>query len=386
MSQKIISAAGLSRRIVNFAHFIIIMHYSRRLLHISIFFLALGISQPASAILGIHKTVRDTDWTLSEAQPALQAQSDSVLTAKIDSLQALLDAMELSAIAEQEETENRKALDTLPTDDRFIKVLLYDDNTWQYVDLGRPVISDDIFGDHWDNENIHAYKDITAASLPDEVDILLADSLHGAAVPFVGKVNSKYAFRSNVGREHQGTDIKLNTGDKVVAAFDGKVRIVAPTRLTGGYGNLIVIRHSNGLETYYGHLSKVLVKENDLVKAGELIAYGGSTGRSTGPHLHFETRYMGQTFDPERIFDFAGGTLRDTVLTIHKHYFSIYSNNSQNDSESLAASQRIVHTIKSGDTLGALARKYQTTVSAICKLNGIKSTTILRVGRRLIVR
>ncbi|MBQ7213688.1 MAG: peptidoglycan DD-metalloendopeptidase family protein [Bacteroidales bacterium] len=350
--------------------------------------------RPASAALFPRLGHRAVEEDMAD-MVAVEAPADTLdklleemidLRLRADSLQHLLDGMELSAIAEEQAAAERVAVDTLPTDDKFVKIVLYSDNTWQYVDYGRPVINDEFFGDHWDNENIHAYRDVTLKDIPDEVDILLVDSLHHAVAPFVGRVNSKYAFRSNVGREHQGTDIKLNTGDPVMAAFDGKVRIVASSSLTGGYGNLVVIRHPNGLETYYAHLSKVLVKENDLVAAGEVIAYGGSTGRSTGPHLHFETRYLGQTFDPERIFDFTTGVLQDTILTLHKHYFSIYSHNSQSDSESLAASQRIVHTIRSGDTLGALARRYQTTVSAICRLNGIKSTTILRVGRRLIVR
>lgn len=278
------------------------------------------------------------------------------------------------------------AIDTLDTADKFTKIVLFENYTWKYIDQGRPVIDTAIFGDHWDIENIHAYKDVKLTSLPDEKDILLVDSLHGYAIPIIGKINSRYSFRTSTAREHNGTDIDLEVGDPIHAAFDGKVRVVESTRNSGGYGNLVVMRHSNGLETYYGHLSKVFVNEGDIVKAGEVIANGGNTGRSTGAHLHFETRYLGQTFDPERLFDFTEGTLRDTLITIKKHYYSIYSHNGQTDEESLAASQRVIHTIRSGDTLGALARRYQTTVTRICNLNGISSRTVLRVGRRLIVR
>ena len=148
----------------------------------------------------------------------------------------------------------------------------------------------------------------------------------------------------------------------------------------------MVIRHSNGLETYYGHLSKTLCEPNEAVKAGDVIGLGGSTGRSTGPHLHFETRYKGQTFDSERVIDFETGALRDSVLTLKKHYYSIYSHYGQTEEESQAASDRIVHTIRSGDTLSGLARKYGTTVSAICKLNNISANKTLRIGEHIIVR
>ena len=153
----------------------------------------------------------------------------------------------------------------------------------------------------------------------------------------------------------------------------------------------MVLRHANGLETYYGHLTQYIVETDDLVKAGEIIGYCGSTGRSTGPHLHFETRYMGRSFDPERIFDFQEGTLRDTVFTLKKHYFSIYSHEGQSDNESKVASTQVeptyvTHTVKKGDTLSSIAKKYGTTVKKICKLNGISEKSTLKIGQKLIVK
>lgn len=275
-------------------------------------------------------------------------------------------------------------IDTIDTKDKFVKILLYEDFTWNYIDLGRPVIDEATFYEGWDTDEIHAFKDVPLSELPDEIDLMLVDSLHGFCPPYVAKVFSGYRFRGS--REHKGSDLTLHIGDTIRAAFDGVVRVVLPSRQSGGYGQLLVLRHSNGLETYYGHLSKQLVEVGEAVKAGEVIGLGGNTGRSTGPHLHFEVRYMGKPFDPERIIDFEHGTLRDTLFTLHKHYFNIYSHHGQTDEESLAASQRILHTIRSGDTLGALAIKYRTTVSNICKLNGISSKTILRTGRKLIVR
>ena len=181
-------------------------------------------------------------------------------------------------------------------------------------------------------------------------------------------------------------------------AFDGVVRTALPANLTGGYGNALVIRHPNGLETYYGHLSRFIVKSGDIVKAGELIGYGGSTGRSTGPHLHFETRYMGQAFDPERIFDFESGTLRCEVFTLRKHYFNINSHYGMTDQQSRVASTKapkssssggggaVYYKVKKGDTLGKIATRNGTTVKKICQLNGIKQNTVLKVGRRLRVK
>ena len=160
---------------------------------------------------------------------------------------------------------------------------------------------------------------------------------------------------------------------------------------------LVIIRHDNGLETYYGHLSERMVEPNQWVEAGQIIGLGGSTGRSTGPHLHFETRYYGQSFDPERLIDFKNGLLCRETFLLKKSFFSIYSNAGQDFDDEIAneeqdkkeAAEKAAmkyHRIKSGDTLGAIARKYGTTVTNICRLNGIKSTTTLRIGRSLRVR
>ena len=275
-------------------------------------------------------------------------------------------------------------IDTIDTEDKWTKIILKSDFTWEYFDLGRPQIDDDDFDSLWLNDKIHAYKEIKLSDIPDEVDLCLADSSHSYCVPLQGPIRSGFKFRRT--REHKGVDIKLSLGEPIKAAFDGKVRVVMTSRYTGGYGNLVVIRHANGLETYYGHLQKHNVKENDIVKAGEIIGFGGNTGRSTGPHLHFETRFQGQAFDPQRVFNFETGELRDSILTLKKHYFSIYSHYGMTDQESIEASKRKIHVIRSGDTLGGLAARYGTTVKKICQLNGFSSRKILRVGQRIIVR
>lgn len=284
--------------------------------------------------------------------------------------------------------------DTIDTKDKFRKVILFDNGTWAYYNLDKPEIPDSLITDYWDTEMIHVtgvdWKDI-----PDNIDILLVDSVHGYCIPHPGPVTSGFKYRRR--HAHKGVDIGLNTGDAVYAAFDGMVRVDMTTRYSGGYGNVVVIRHINGLETYYGHLSKYIVKSGDIVKAGELIGYGGSTGRSTGPHLHFETRYMGQAFDPERIFDFQSGTLRDEIFTLKKHYFNVNSHYGMSDKQSAAASNKppknqsggsapVFYKVKAGDTLSKIAKRQGTTVAKLCKLNGIKSTKTLQIGQRLKVR
>ena len=298
---------------------------------------------------------------------------------------------------EQEELEGfggiPTPIDTIDTDDKFRKVVLFDDNTWLYFNLEKPVIPDSLDTDHWNPDIIHV-TDVSLKDLPEEVDILLVDSIHGYCIPHPGPVHSKFKFRKR--RPHKGVDISLSTGDAVYAAFDGVVRVAMPTRMSGGYGNVLVIRHVNGLETYYGHLSKYIVESGDIVRAGELIGYGGSTGRSTGPHLHFETRYMGQAFDPERVFDFESGTLRDKVITLKKHYFNINSHYGQSDYQSYTAAQKppkssdsgraVYYKVKKGDTLSKIAKQQGTTVKKICQMNGIKQTKTLQIGQRLRVK
>ena len=288
-------------------------------------------------------------------------------------------------------------VDTLDTHDLFRKVVLFDNGTWLYYNIDMSFIPYALESDHWITEKVHSYNDIALKDLPDSVQLVLVDSLHRYCIPHPGQVTSRYKYRWK--RAHKGIDIGLRVGDAVYAAFDGIVRAALPINLTGGYGNVLVIRHPNGLETYYGHLSRFIVKSGDLVKAGELIGYGGSTGRSTGPHLHFETRYMGQAFDPERIFDFENGTLRTEEFLLLKHYFNINSHYGQTDEQSLAASKKkpissspskskksVYYTVKKGDTLEKIAKKNGTNVDRICKLNGIKKTKTLKIGQKLRVR
>ena len=172
-------------------------------------------------------------------------------------------------------------IDTLNTTDWYTKVVLFDNGTWLYYNIERPDIPDSLWNNHWDTETVHSYRDVALKDLPDSVMLTLVDSVHRYCIPHSGPITSQFKFRWR--RPHRGVDIGLHTGDVVYAAFDGVVRVALPTSMTGGYGNVLVIRHMNGLETYYGHLSDFIVKSGDFVKAGEPIGYGGSTGRSPPP-------------------------------------------------------------------------------------------------------
>lgn len=209
----------------------------------------------------------------------------------------------------------------------------------------------------WNNAYVHKYDDV---ELPDSVII----SMKGYVMPTDStRITDKFGYRPRRGRAHMGIDIKVRTGDTILAAFDGKVRISRYERR--GYGHYLVIRHPNGLETVYGHLSKKLVGENDIVHAGDPIGLGGNTGRSTGSHLHFETRILGNAINPAYLFDFP----KQTAVT---DYY-VYSKNTR----------EVYYKVKSGDTLSRIAIKNETSVANICKLNGISRNAIIKVGQTL---
>lgn len=285
-------------------------------------------------------------------------------------------------------------LDTLDTGNDYVKVVIYSDNSWRYIKTADFLSSrSDIFEKNWSSSGTDPYR-LDWKDFPSSWSIWLVDSLNQYHVPYKGKVNPRGKFGPRRGRRHQGVDLPLTKGDPIYATFPGKVRISTMMR---GYGNLIVIRHENGLETFYGHLSKRNVNVGDIVNAGDVIGLGGSTGRSTGPHLHFETRYMGYAFDPQWLMNFESGELRRRMFVLKKKYLNQYSNYEQNfddefkTAEEDAAEEAALaamrwYKVRSGDTLGRIAINNGTTVSAICRLNGIKSTSTLRIGQRLRVR
>ena len=224
---------------------------------------------------------------------------------------------------------------------------------------------------HWTSHKINPYE-LDGAKYKDTLMVHINDSLAtvnwSVPVPET-RITSPFGFRRY--RWHYGTDLKVYYGDPISAAFDGIVRIVDYERY--GYGRYVVLRHLNGFETLYGHLSKTKVKVGQKVKAGELIGLGGSTGRSTGTHLHFEVRYQGNAIDPSSIYDFTSACLVEDTYAITPASFKY-----------LADARKVrYHRIRSGDTLGHISRRYGVSVNRICRLNGISRQTILRIGRRL---
>lgn len=247
---------------------------------------------------------------------------------------------------------------------------------------------------NWDNKYAHR-----ATELPETYKI----DLRHFTMPTTSRVITSN-FGSRWGRQHKGLDIKVYIGDTIRAAFSGKVRIVRYE--AGGYGKYIVIRHNNGLETIYGHLSKQLVEENQEVRSGEVIGLGGNTGRSTGSHLHFETRLCGVALNPALMFDFRAQDVTGDYYAFNKQTYDSESTNatrlrgkqdsstyaSSDSSDDYATNKRTTsgltdqvsyHKVKKGETLDRIAKKRGVTVEKICKLNHITKKMRLRPGQIL---
>ena len=224
----------------------------------------------------------------------------------------------------------------------------------------------------WNNSRVHAFG--ANVSIPDTFRIDMA----GFCMPTTNtKITSKFGPRRR--RMHNGIDVKVYIGDTIRAAFSGKVRMVKFERR--GYGQYVVIRHENGLETIYGHLSKQLVKEDQYVEAGEVIGLGGNTGRSTGSHLHFETRFLGQAINPALLFDFE----KQDIVT-DSYLFRKGGNRyrSSGNASAVASKGNVqYYKVRQGDSLARIAKKTGTSIDALCKLNRISRRTTLRIGQVL---
>lgn len=273
---------------------------------------------------------------------------------------------------------------------RFLEELFNDEEEPEY----------DIYTEGWDSQRVNCYAGM---QVPNRATI----DVSNFSMPHPGYITSNYGYRRRFRRHHNGVDLKLNIGDTVRAAFDGRVRIVNFERR--GYGKYVVVRHTNDLETVYGHLSEFLVEPGTYVRAGQAIALGGNTGRSTGPHLHFETRYMGYPINPCAIFDFANQTTHTDSYTFDKNTYrdarnfdpaannayarqyiqqnppKPYVRNSSASSGS-SSSSGATYRVRKGDSLSKIASRNGTTVAKLCRLNGISTSSTLRPGQKLRLR
>mgnify|MGYP004448799751 CR=1 FL=1 len=291
---------------------------------------------------------------------------------------------------------NQQSADLLANQDNSNQIVLSVANYLDFEEEEAP--EEDIYTEGWNSRYVNCYQN---ASVPQTATI----DVSKFCMPVPGYLTSPYGYRKRFKRQHKGVDLKLNIGDTVRAAFDGRVRL---TKFEAkGYGNYIVARHTNDLETVYGHLSKFLVNEGDYVKAGDPIALGGNTGRSTGPHLHFETRYMGYPINPSAIFDFANQTTHTDTYTFDKRTYqnarnfdpqanadyaaaymkahpNKYNNTSSNSSSKKSGKK--TYTVKKGDSLAKIAAANGITLAKLTKLNGLKASSKISPGQKLRVK
>jgi len=300
-----------------------------------------------------------------------------------------------------------------------------------------------LYQNHWNNSDVRLNNEKMFDKNTTYILPLVTNGESSFVFPYKGKVISAFGYRGR--RIHSGTDIKLNLNDEVVSAFDGVVRMA---KRYSGYGNIVVIRHPNGLETCYSHLNKIKVKVNQEVKAGEVIGLGGRTGRATTTHLHFETRFLGDAFDSSKLLDYDNFTLKSDTLIIDRNTFiktkkfvykknkkgkriKVYINDTEDtntdkiinnkvvvfnnisasttDTNIVETKQEVVneniipeisikpkianskklntyYKVRNGDTLSGIAKRNNTTVKSICKLNKIEENAVLSLGKKLKLR
>lgn len=287
----------------------------------------------------------------------------------------------------KEDSRHPLLADQLQVKDRVLnakkRMQLHEQQTKKRLeDLEAP--ASDLYGEDSWGSHVNPFAGM-AVNIPDRQDIDLQEFVMPISTR---QVTSGYGYRHSFGRMHYGTDLKLSTGDTVRAAFSGKVRIKSYEGR--GYGNYLVIRHPNGLETVYGHLSRSIVREGTVVRAGDPIGLGGSTGRSTGPHLHFEARFMGIPIDPSDLFDFHAGVPRFDVFAFVKgayrtprSYAVANAVAKPKKSSESNEDQFKTHRIQKGETVAKIARHYGVSVAKLCRLNGISASKRLAAGRTL---
>lgn len=237
-------------------------------------------------------------------------------------------------------------------------------------ELDGPFPGSSLYGD-WRTDGPNVYgPELSANDSMVLLDLTRPDQGCGSHRPVPGVLTSRFGWRD--GRAHNGIDLDLRTGEPVRSMFPGVVRYAGTY---GSYGRLVVVRHYNGLETYYAHLHRVKVTPGTEVDAGDLLGTGGSTGRSTGPHLHLEVRFKGLPIDPLRFFDAGTGELTCNTLVLKRTRWSFAA---------YPLGTR-THVVRRGEYLQVIAQQYGTSVEELCELNGITRRARLTVGQELVV-
>lgn len=250
----------------------------------------------------------------------------------------------------------------------------------------------DWIAENWNTKVFNPYKNVKKQY---PLQITFNDSIYASPITRKKVITSRYGWRNR--RAHNGIDIDLVTGDRVMSMFDGVVRYVKYH--SRGYGKVVVVRHFNGLETVYAHLSKQLVKVNDTVQKGQVIGAGGRTGNARGSHLHLEILYQGVPIHPEYVFDFSNedNVVRSNEVWVTRRWTSAYRFSSKRkpklnllttEQEAIAskAEETKIYTVRRGDTLSRISNKYNVSVASLCKDNSIRKTSKLRIGQKLIVK
>lgn len=227
----------------------------------------------------------------------------------------------------------------------------------------------DFYYQSWNTNNPNPYKTKELIANDTVIHLPLVGGSKGEYIPpITGVITSKFGWRS--GRNHNGIDIDLEVWDTVVTCFPGMVRVA---RFYGGYGRVVVVRHFNGLETLYAHLHRIKVVPGQIVKEGDLIGLGGSSGHSTGSHLHWEIRFKGVPLNPHNFIDFETNRLQEDTLQLKKTQYGYAA----------FPAGTVFHEVKKGDFLYKIAKEYGTTINNLCRLNGIRRNTLLYVGQKI---
>ncbi|MBE9490448.1 MAG: peptidoglycan DD-metalloendopeptidase family protein [Bacteroidetes bacterium] len=247
----------------------------------------------------------------------------------------------------------------------------------------------DIKAEHWETTVFNPFKNI---EIKFPLQLAFTDSSYISPITRNKVVTSRYGWRK--GRPHRGIDIDLITGDSILAMFDGIIRFA---KYNTGHGRTVIVRHYNGLETVYAHLSRYAVKVNDTVKQGQLLGKGGTSGNARGSHLHLVINYKGIAINPEYLFDFnEGNTIRSKNIWVTNYWTRPYLHNSRRQSkrdilltedEAIASlkNQKRIYVVQRGDTLSKISLKNNVSIAAICKTNYIKRNAIIKIGQKLVI-